>query len=175
MNIAKTLIGLVLIWPMACFAQTPLTDGADRDCEACPAMMPMDDGSALGVYPVTVAEFRVFAEETGVEGLGECFIWTSTNWCKRPETGWTFPNFEQADDHPAVCVSWLEATAFADWLSEKTNRPYRLPTLEEAQATALAGAETEFWWGSSALASSSPVGQCSFIGVFFFIFSFAPS
>jgi formylglycine-generating enzyme required for sulfatase activity len=42
-----------------------------------------------------------------------------------------------------------EATAYADWLSEKTGKPYRLPTLEESQATALAGAETEFWWGGT--------------------------
>lgn len=142
-----TIFGLLMVIPLLAHAQTPLPDGAERDCEDCPAVTPVADGSAMGVYPVTLGEFRVFAEETGVDGLSECFIWTGTNWRPRTDTGWSFPNFEQTDDHPAVCVSWLEATAYADWLSERTGRPYRLPTMEESVAAALAGAATGFWWG----------------------------
>ncbi|MDF1756655.1 MAG: SUMF1/EgtB/PvdO family nonheme iron enzyme [Verrucomicrobiales bacterium] len=34
-------------------------------------------------------------------------------------------------DHPVVCVSWEDATAFCEWLSRKEGKPYRLPTDHE--------------------------------------------
>ena len=43
--------------------------------------------------------------------------------------GWSNPGFSQDEDHPVVCVSWLEAVAYADWLSETTGNSYRLPTI----------------------------------------------
>lgn len=128
-------------------AETPLPEGAVRDCPDCPAMIELPDGSAMGVYPVTLDEFRVFAAEEGIEGVTECFVWNGTNWRRRAETGWENPGFAQAGDHPVVCVNWLEATAYADWLSERTGRSYRLPTFEESAAAALGGAEGAFWWG----------------------------
>lgn len=128
-------------------AQTPVPDGAFRDCPDCPVMTELPNGSAMGVYPVTRDEFAVFADETGVEGITECFVWTGTKWRRRPETGWAQPGFEQAGDHPAVCMSWLEATSYTDWLSERTGRSYRLPTIEESRDAATGGAETAYWWG----------------------------
>lgn len=35
------------------------------------------------------------------------------------------------EDHPVVMVSWNDATAFCDWLSQKEGRKYRLPTDHE--------------------------------------------
>jgi serine/threonine-protein kinase PpkA len=44
---------------------------------------------------------------------------------------WNDPGFEQAGNHPAVCVSYDDARAYADWLSRRTGQRYRLPTLQE--------------------------------------------
>jgi formylglycine-generating enzyme required for sulfatase activity len=44
---------------------------------------------------------------------------------------WRNPGFSQSDNHPVKCVSWNDATAYADWLSHQTGQKYRLPT--EAQ------------------------------------------
>jgi len=52
---------------------------------------------------------------------------------------WRKPDFEQGDDHPAVNVSWEDATAFCAWLTEEERRKrkigpkdiYRLPTDHE--------------------------------------------
>ncbi len=41
---------------------------------------------------------------------------------------WEKPTFTQGTTHPAVNVSWEDATAFCKWLSEKEGRTYRLPT-----------------------------------------------
>jgi hypothetical protein len=45
--------------------------------------------------------------------------------------GWRAPGFTQADDHPVVCVSWEDASAYASWLSRKTGARYRLPSQRE--------------------------------------------
>lgn len=46
-------------------------------------------------------------------------------------------------DHPVVCVSWHDATAFCQWLSQKEKRRYRLPTDREwSLAVGLGSQET---------------------------------
>ena len=117
------------------------------DCDDCPELTMLDNGTAIGTTLVTLAQFRAFAEETGVPGTESCFVRISTRWDNAQGKGWMDPGFEQGDDHPAVCMNWLEATAYADWLSEKTGQFYRLPTYEESVAVTAAGATTAYWWG----------------------------
>jgi formylglycine-generating enzyme required for sulfatase activity len=44
---------------------------------------------------------------------------------------WSSPGFEQSGSHPAVCVSYEDARAYASWLSERTGESFRLPTAAE--------------------------------------------
>jgi serine/threonine protein kinase len=44
---------------------------------------------------------------------------------------WREPGYPQADDHPVVCVSFADATAYAAWLSGLTGETYRLPRMAE--------------------------------------------
>jgi formylglycine-generating enzyme required for sulfatase activity len=118
-----------------------------RDCPDCPEMTTLPDGSAMGTTLVTVADYRVFATETAVEETPGCYTRGPNDWRLVEGIGWSSPGFEQGDDHPAVCVSWVEATAYADWLSERTGKPYRLPTVEESAAATAAGSTTLYWWG----------------------------
>ena len=53
-----------------------------------------------------------------------------------------------ADHLPAVRVSWKEATAFCDWLSEKTGKKVMLPSEVQWEWACRAGTGTPFWYGN---------------------------
>ena len=132
----------------AVWAQSPPDAGmVFVECDGCPSMTTMADGAAIGTYLVTRQEFAVFAEEAQVQGNESCIIREDNQWRNVKGKGWADPGFEQESDHPAVCINWLEATAYADWLSDRTGQYYRLPTYEESVAAAAADSTTAFWWG----------------------------
>ena len=44
---------------------------------------------------------------------------------------WKDPGFKQAGSEPVVCVSYDDARAYADWLSRRSGKSYRLPSNAE--------------------------------------------
>jgi hypothetical protein len=61
------------------------------------------------------------------------------------------PGFTGAVTEPpyATGLSWYDAVAFCEWLSEKEGKPYRLPTEAEWEYAARAGSDTAFWSGEN--------------------------
>ncbi|OQY51224.1 MAG: hypothetical protein B6247_19940 [Candidatus Parabeggiatoa sp. nov. 2] len=82
---------------------------------------------AMGRYPVTFAEYDRFAKATGRE--------------IPDDEGWG------RDNRPVIIVSWYDAIAYTEWLTQQTGKHYRLPTEAEWEYAARARTETKYWWG----------------------------
>jgi len=95
---------------------------------------------AMGRYEVTFAEYDKFAEATGRE--------------KPNDQGWG------RGSRPVIHVSWHDAVAYAEWLSQQTGKTYRLPTEAEWEYVARAGTTTKYWWGNSI---GSNKGNCGYL------------
>ena len=120
-------------------------------------------GLAMSEHPVTRGQYAAFANDTGREPGNSC--WTFVNsgasyeYMEREGLNWRSPGFPQGDDHPVVCVSWDDATAYAAWLSQRTGKPYRLPSEAEWEFAARAGTTTSRFWGDA------PSPACQFANV----------
>ena len=82
---------------------------------------------AIGKYEVTFEEYDKFAYATG----------------GRPPSDAGYGGGRR----PVINVSWDEAREYANWLSERTGRKYRLPTEAEWEYAARAGMVTRRYWG----------------------------
>jgi len=137
-SIKQCLIGLILLaMASAVDAQLLLPTPelrVEKDCDTCPEMVTLPSGLYMSRAPIVVEEFKSFVDETGYKNTG----WG----CK-----WNFPGFDQGPRHPVTCVTFESAQAYVEWLKEKTQLPYRLPTAEEMTYAVMAFKTTNYWWG----------------------------
>ncbi len=80
----------------------------------------------MGKYEVTFEEYDLFAAATGRDKPGD--------------HGWG------RGKRPVINVNWDDATAYAQWLSERTGLNYRLPTEAEWEYAVRATTTTEHYW-----------------------------
>jgi formylglycine-generating enzyme required for sulfatase activity len=110
------------------------------------------DDFAIGQYPVTVGDFRRFVEATGyqteAEREGGARVWDGKEWRQQADANWRNPYFSQNDHHPVVCISWNDATAYCEWLSEQTRESYSLPAEAEWEYACRASSETVYCFGN---------------------------
>lgn len=107
---------------------------------------------ALGKNEITRAQFAAFAAATDRPEGNMCGVHDpkTDNWYPRAGFSWKSPGFAQADDHPVVCISYDDASAYAAWLAKKTGKPYRLPSDAEWEYAARGGTSTPWYWGATA-------------------------
>ena len=107
---------------------------------------------AVAKTEVTRAQFGEFIKTTGYVPVdnSKCNSWNPTGFLGyvRWHT-WENPGFLQEETHPVICVSWRDATAFAEWLSKKTGRTYRLLSSAEFEYALRGGTRGPWFWGTS--------------------------
>ena len=130
---------------------SPTTE-ADRFDDEGPQRQVKIRSFAVGKYDVTRGQYAVFVSATNRVIAKDCFFAFSKN------PSWKNPGFPQADDHPVVCVTWGDAEAYAQWLSERTGKKYRLLSEAEWEYAARAGSVTAFPWGSTPTHESANYG-----------------
>jgi formylglycine-generating enzyme required for sulfatase activity len=159
-----------------------LPPGADfRDCPTCPLMKVIAPGQfnqgsspddaeaqrvempqhyvsigypfAIGVYEVTVGQYRKFIADTGGEPTG-CMVYDG-EWQQNNEVSWINATEGQTDSYPVSCVSWQDAKRFAAWLSARTHHIYRLPSASEWEYAARGGSVASHPW-------TDPADACKF-------------
>jgi hypothetical protein len=89
---------------------------------------------AIERVEVTRADYAAFVEATH-RRASKC-LEAYNPFSRMQRLSWQKPGFAQAGDHPAICVSWDDATAYAAWLSKTTGQEYRLPSNAEWLRTA---------------------------------------
>ena len=103
-------------------------------------------------YPATFAEYDAFC--------------TATGQVKPRDEG------QGRGQRPVINVSWQEAVAYCDWLSQQTGRTYRLLSEAEWEYACRAGSDTDYcfgnaveqladyaWYGQNAGNKTRPVGE----------------
>ncbi|HKJ75788.1 MAG TPA: formylglycine-generating enzyme family protein [Gammaproteobacteria bacterium] len=117
---------LMVRLPTGSYRRGDLQGDGDRD-EQPVTTVHIAEPFAISVFEVTFDEYAVFCRATGRR--------------MPDDSGWG------RGARPAVNVSWEDAVAYTEWLSERTGRRYRLPSEAEWEYAARAGSETRFWWG----------------------------
>ena len=104
-------------------------------------------GFWLGKYEVTVGQFRRFVEATEYDAGDRCWTYENDDVEERSGHDWSSPGYAQSDDHPVVCMSWEDVSAYASWLSSETGVLHRLPTEAEWEYACRAGTTTRWSFG----------------------------
>jgi formylglycine-generating enzyme required for sulfatase activity len=112
---------------------------------------------AVGRFEVTREQYAAFVKSSGYKPGDRCFTFEQNQPREREQRSFLDPGFVQDGSHPAVCVSWTDAKAYVQWLSQTTGKPYRLLSETEFEYAARADSRSRFG------ASDDAAGLCKFV------------
>ncbi len=146
-----------------------------KDCDTCPDMIAVPVGSfamgssaaeklrsavegpvrtvtigkpfAASRTPITRDQFDAFVTDTKHVMPQGCATADIIQWIDRPDLSYRSPGFPQDGQHPVVCVTFADVTAYVDGLSKKTGKPYRAITEAEREYLTRAGTTSVYTWG----------------------------
>lgn len=135
---------------------SPENEEGRRSYEGPRHQVTFSSGIAMSRTEVTVGEFRAFVEDTGyetdAEQAGSSSIYSEDSGRVEQRRGihWVHDfHGDRADaNQPVIHVSWNDAAAYAEWLSEQTGQSYRLPSEAEWEYAVRGDTTTPYWWGT---------------------------
>ena len=109
---------------------------------------------------ITNAQFNTFVQETNYisdlqkDSSEGCFVYDTEELGFVPTQGRyyanAFSNTSSLSNHPVVCISYNDATAYAAWLSTKLSLNVSLATEAQWELAAKGTSQKKFPWGDSA-------------------------
>jgi len=95
---------------------------------------------AIGKFLVTVAEYTLYLKANPSVELPPTYTYPKdVPWAPKKFWGtsltWAMQR-QKRQDHPVVCVSWLNVRDYVSWLAKTTGMPFRLPTEAEWEKAA---------------------------------------
>ena len=112
-------------------------------------------GFAMARSAITVGQFREFVRASGYVPdsvkLDGASVYDEQSGALRddPRATWQddYAGHRAGENLPVVNISWGDAKAYADWLSQRTGKVYRLPSEAEFEYALRGGTTTRYWWG----------------------------
>lgn len=145
----------MVVIPTGSFQMGVSADDDHIDAEMPQHAVTIDKGFAVARTAVTVGEFREFVRASGYVPdsvkLGGSSVYDERSGALRDDTDATwqddYSGRKAEDKLPVVNISWNDAKAYADWLSQRTGKHYRLPSEAEFEYALRGGTTTRYWWG----------------------------
>ncbi len=127
-----------------------------NDAELPQHEVTLGKGFAMARSDITVGQFRQFVRASGYQPdsvrLGGASVYDERSGALRddPRATWQddYAGHKAADNLPVVNISWNDAEAYANWLSQRTGKLYRLPSEAEFEYALRGGTTTRYWWGN---------------------------
>jgi formylglycine-generating enzyme required for sulfatase activity len=115
-------------------------------------------GFAMARTTISVGQFREFVRASGYQPdsvrLGGASVYDERSGALHDDAQATwqddYAGRPAGDNLPVVNVSWRDARAYAEWLSQRTGKRYRLPSEAEFEYALRGGTQTRYWWGQQA-------------------------
>ena len=149
----------VVVIPTGVFLMgSPAGEGGHRPTEEPQREVKIDAGFALARDEISIGEFRAFVDDanylTDGEKAGDSNVYDeeSGRMIDRQGASWRNDYLGGAGDDnlPVIHVTWNDAVAYAQWLSARTGKKYRLPSEAEFEYALRAGSTARYPWGDGA-------------------------
>jgi formylglycine-generating enzyme required for sulfatase activity len=158
-DVFENSLGMRLAYiPPGRFVMGSPEDEPGREVQERQHEVELTKGFYLGIYEVTVGQFKQFVREEKYltvgerDGKGGWGAGLNGAIEMNGKYTWKSPGFEQTVEHPVVLVNWDDAQAFCRWLSKREKREYRLPTEAQWEYACRAGTTTAYAFGNDAAA-----------------------